>query len=794
MKKINFIPNLSTNIGFGLLFWLCSQVSFGQNYNAKLEGYVTDFATKKPIEGISVNVRQLRKGVTTDANGYYSISVLQGKYVIAFTGVGHQLAVKELKLYEDTRLDMEMKESAKDLDEVIVSGKKAEDNTRSVTMGTIKLNVSALKKIPVVFGETDILKALTLQPGVTTVGEGAGGFNVRGGRVDQNLVLLDEMPIFNTSHLLGFFANVNPDVVSDVSLYKGGIPANYGGRLSSLLTINTKNGNSEKWRLSWGAGPISARIMTEGPVIKDKLTLLVGARIAYPNWMISQFPDRYAKSRAFFYDGNAKLQYRLNKNNSIALSAYQSYDNFKFPDDTLYDWRSTAASLKWSSVINSKLSLDAVLVDSYYEFGMKGLKDFYGFYLKSSIEHQEAKVNFLYTPSEKHKIEWGANIINHKVSPSTLNPDGVESSINRQSIRDEFARETAGYVSWEFAITKLLSIQLGGRFSSFSQLGNGRVNNYEAGAPKTKESIIDSVSYSDGQVIKTYSGFEPRLSLKIGLDDNNSVKLSYNRMRQYLHLISNTTAISPVDFWKISDTHIQPQVGDQYAIGFFKNLNDDMFETSIEGYYKDILNMIEYKNGATLLLNPILETGLLNAIGKSYGVEISFKKNKGKITGQGSYTYSRSFAKVQTPFPLDLVNRGDWFPSNFDRPHNVVGSVSAQVGKGWTFAGNFTYTTGRPITYPDGLFIFNNQFGNNYSLRNADRLPDYHRMDLSISKDTRHSKDQKKYAVWNFSLYNLYGRNNAYSIYSTRFNRTNRFYQLSVLGSIIPSITFNLYY
>lgn len=789
----------SKNLFYFLLFLTMGvgmNQSFGQKNKdyIKIEGFVRDVKTKQPLEGISVTIRQTRKGVTTDKNGYYSFMVSPGYMVIAYTGVNFKLKIKDLNPFQNTTIDMEMEESAVDLEEVEIKGKRVADNTQSTAMGTIKLNISALKKIPVVFGETDILRALTLQPGVTTVGEGAGGFNVRGGRVDQNLVLLDEMPIFNTSHLLGFFANINPDVVSDVTLYKGSIPANYGGRLSSLLTINTKTGNPEKWKMAWGAGPISGRVLVEGPIIKDKLTFLGGARIAYPNWMISQFPARYSGSRAFFYDANIKLQYRLNKNNSLAFSGYQSYDNFKFPDDTLYDWHSTGASLKWNSIISSKLSVDAALVHSFYEFGMKGLKQFYGFYLTSSIQHQEAKINFLFNPSEKHKIEWGGNMINHQIAPGYLRPDGSESSINSKTIRSETAREFAGYGNWEFAITKLLSLQLGGRFSTFSQIGSGRVINYETGVPLSPETIKDSTTYGDGQTIKTYSGFEPRLSMKIGLNDNNSFKMSYNRTRQYLHLISNTTAISPVDFWKISDSYLKPQVADQYSVGFFKNLKEDMFETSIEGYYKDILNMVEYKNGATLLLNPYLETGLVNAIGKSYGIELSVRKAKGKTTGQVSYTFSRSFAKVETPFLSEFINKGDWFPSNFDRPNNLVISLSSQLGKGWTFGSNFTYTTGRPITYPDGLFVFNNQFGNNYSLRNADRLPDYHRLDFSISKDTRRSKEQKRYAVWNFSLYNFYGRNNAYSIYGTRFNRTNRFYQLSVLGSIIPSLTFNFYY
>ncbi len=761
---------------------------------AKVEGFVTDSKTKKPIVGASVYVRDIKKGVTTDDKGYYMIYVPFGDYTIAASSVTHRLKVRTLNINDDVRIDFDLDESAHDLDEVIITGKTMESNVKDVDMGVVKLNIQNLRKIPVVFGEADILKALMLQSGVSTVGEGAGGFNVRGGRVDQNLVLVDEIPIFNTSHLLGFFTNINPDVVQDVTLYKGGIPASYGGRLSSLLNVNTKNGNNEKVNFQWGIGPVSARVLAEGPIIKDKLTFLVGARGAYPNWIIKNFPDKYASSRASFYDANLKLQYKFNQNNRLSVSLYRSFDNFKFDEDTLYSWHSTAASATFSSAISKKLFLNISGVYSFYEFGLEGLQQTLEYKISNSILQKEAKMGLIYNPNDRHKIEIGGNYINYGLNPAFQRPIGDNSSVNTIQLEKEQANEMAAYISEEFIVSPKITVSAGLRYSMFEYLGSHTVRSFEEGVPKSVQSISSQRMAAEGEKIATYGGLEPRLALKIGVGELNSVKLSYNRTRQYLHLISNTTAISPVDFWKLSDNHITPQLADQVAMGVFRNFEDNTYETSVEGYYKDIPQMIEYKNGATLLLNPNIETDLLSAKGKSYGVEFNVKKNKGKFTGMASYTYSRTFVQVVTPFPIELVNGGNWYPSVYDRPHVTNLSGSLQIGKGWTVSGNFTYQTGRPTTYPDGQFSFNNTLVNNFSKRNEDRLPSYNRLDFSISKDTRKVKTQKRYSTWNFSLYNFYARRNPYSIYFTRQNLGTTSYRLSVLGTIIPSLTLNFYY
>ncbi|HEV7348282.1 TonB-dependent receptor [Telluribacter sp.] len=757
---------------------------------AVLSGTVRDAATKQPLSGVTVSIQELQQGTTTDENGQYTLTLPLGSYTVRFTGVGHYKVTRAIRLMDDTTLDLELLPSITELDELEVKGRRDDANVRSNDMGVVRLNVATLKKIPVVFGETDIVRSLMLQPGVSNVGEGAGGFNVRGGRVDQNLVLLDGAPLFNTSHLLGFFSNLNPDVVQDVTLYKGTIPARYGGRLSSALVMNTRTGSPDRWNVSGGVGTISSRLVVDGPVLGNKLTLMAGARLAYPNLIIKLFPDLFEGSKASFSDLNGKLTYQPNDRHRVALSAYHSADRFKFPADTTYGWKSGTATLRWNAVLSRTLSSEVSLLQSSYEFNVDSPKPFYEFSLRSQIRQREANAGFTFTPREAHKLEAGAGYIHYRLQPGSLRPDGAESSIRPLSIETELGQELSAYIQEEWTLSPSLTLTTGLRYVRFHTLGPYTRYLYEARVPSSPETLTDSISYGRGERVQSYGGWEPRLALRIGLGTNQSLKLSYNRSRQFLHLISNTTAISPVDFWKLSDPFVPPQVADQYSVGLFRNWKDNSIETSIEGYYKDITNLVEYRNGAELLLNPYLETALLSALGKAYGVEFAVNKTKGRLTGSLNYTYSRSLITTRTEFPGEAINRGAWYPTLFDRPHitNLTGSYT--LGKGWTGSANFTYTTGRPNTYPDGQYLVNGIPMINYSLRNADRLPDYHRLDMSISHDSRRTRDQTRYSVWVISLYNFYARKNPYSIYFQQF----RSYQLSVFGSIIPSVTWNFHY
>ena len=776
----------------GVLLLLCVSDIIAQT-RFTLSGTVTDVATGQPLPGVGVFFSGITRGVMTDSSGKYTVNLPKGGYTITVRMLGYKVETFNINLNQNISKPVQLATRVDQLAEVEIKTTKEDRNIKDTQMGVVKLEMKNLKKIPVVFGESDIIKALTLQPGITTVGEGAGGFNVRGGRVDQNLVLLDGMPIYNTSHLLGFLSSVNSDALSGVSLYKAGIPAQYGGRLSSLLEMNTKSGNAEKLTGSVGVGLITSKVVLEGPILKNKITFMVAGRVAYPNFMISQFPSPSDRSKAFFYDFNGKVQYRINTKNILTLNSYRSYDNFKFADDTLYFGKTQTLSLQYSSNINNHLSLNFQGVYCTYDFGTKGFKKDYEFSLSSRVQHNELRAFALYTPKEKLKAEIGINAIDYGISPGNLKPEASTSSIITLTLPKELAREISPYISVDWTINSQFSLQAGIRYSTFQNLGPKLVFNYADGQSRTSQSIQDSTLYGKNQSIQKYSGIEPRLSVRYALNKSSAIKISYNRMRQYVHLISNTTAISPVDFWKVSDTHVPPQIADQLALGLFKNFKDNTYETSIEAYYKDIQNLVEYKNGARLFFNPNLETELLAAKGIAYGIEGSIQKNKGRLKGSLSYTYSRTLAKVESEFPTEQINQGKWFPSTFDKPHNMSISIQQFLGNGWTLSSNFVYATGRPATYPDRTYRLLGKTVIDYSARNLDRIPDYHRLDASLLKDTRKTPEQKKYTTISLSFYNIYGRRNPYSIYFVRYNNSIRSYRLSVFGSIIPavSVTYN---
>ena len=745
------------------------------------------------VNGAPMNVQVLYTSTLANAQGVYTVKAPPDDYVVEVSAVGFIKKARFINLRKDSQLDFELSEQINQLEDVEISTQKAEGNVKSVEMSTIKLNVQMLKKLPVVFGESDIIRALTLQPGVTTAGEGAGGFSVRGGRTDQNLVLLDDAPIFNTSHLLGIFTSVNAEAVQNATLYKGGIPARYGGRLSSILTMTTKTSTDER-RMSAGVGPVSSNLLAHLPFKNKKGSFMLAGRAAYPNLMLGAFPKRLQGSRAFFYDLNASLQYRFTPKHSLTMTAYQSYDDFKFPEDTSYFWQSRIATAQWNTVLSSKFSVSAKAILSHYTYGVRGLTKDFEYELSSRLRHHEARTDFLYQPSDAHKIEGGASLIFYRFSPGSIKPTAEQSAIVSRSLADERARELSAYLSYDWRVSARIALQVGVRYAGFSNVGPTQVFEYAPDQPRSRESIIDTLQFGSGQTNFSFGGFEPRASLKIEVSDRQSFKMSYNRTRQFLHLISNTTAISPIDYWKLSNRYVPPQMADQFSVGYYQNFKDNAIQTSVEGFYKRNNQLVEYKDGASLLLNEHLETELLNATGYSYGVEVSAIKTKGRVTGSLSYTWSRSLVAVRPQFLAEQVNQGNYFPSLFDKPHNLTLAAQWFLGSGWTFAGNFLYQTGRPITYPDGQYSINENLIFNFSARNLDRLPDYHRLDVSFSRDSRRSKTQKKYNVLNISFYNLYARKNPYSIFFRQYVGNPRSYQLAVLGTVIPSITLTFHW
>lgn len=777
-------------IAFSLI--LISSPAFTQD-TYKIRGRVIDFDTRQPIKDVTVVVRRSTIGTITNDSGVFNLSVRVPNVTIVLSFVGYANTSRELRLLEkNEELTIELKKKANEmLDEVVVNAYKESGKVKSTEMNIVKINPELIKRAPLLFGEADIIKALILQPGVTNTGEGAGGYNVRGGNADQNLVLIDGAPVFNTSHLLGFYTSVTPDAVQDVTLYKGGMPAPYGGRLSSLLNMKIKTGNNTRMQYNGGIGPMSARFFLNGPLIKNKLTLTGGVRVAYPDPILNQLKDNFGASRAFFYDGILKAELTINPKNKLSVTGYRSYDRFKFDTLNSYNWETNLVTVNYSSEFNSKVSLKVNANYSQFNSTINNLEKFYEFKLKSSIAHKQVKPILTFKPNDKHTIDVGADYILYNITPGDRTPSSDSSSINAISIQKEQGRELAAFISDQVEFTDRISLQVGLRYAMYDYLGPKKVYQYEEGVPLSRETITDSISYEKNKSIQQYSGLEPRISLKLGLSDDLSMKLSYNRGQQFMHLISNTTSISPVDFWKLSDQYIKRQIGDQYSAGLFKTFKNAQYEMSVEMYYRTTKNMVQYKDGALLLQNPYIESALLNQRGRAYGIEFSAAKNFGKVTGQVNYTYSKAEGQILTPYPEELVNGGNYYPSEIDRPHNLSIITKIKMGRGWSFSSNFIFTSGRPATYPDGNYVLNGTIVTNYSKRNVDRLPAYHRLDAGFTWVSKRYAEQKRYSLWNFSFYNLYMHKNAYSIYFKREGTRLYAYRLSVVGGLIPSITWN---
>ncbi|RIV22676.1 TonB-dependent receptor [Fibrisoma montanum] len=755
---------------------------------------VRDAATQKPIPNASVLVAETNAGAQGDSLGVVRLTQPPGILTLYISAVGYFRIRESVTLNRPSTLDFSLKPRSVDLDEVDVRAQREDRNITDVRMGQIQLSIPQLKRMPVVLGEPDILKALVLQAGVTTAGEGAGGFNVRGGRADQNLVLLDGAPLFNTSHLLGFYTNVSSDVVQDVSLNKGAFSAQYGGRVSSLLLMSTRSGGTDRWRVSGGISPVSGRVVVDGP-ISSKVTLLAGGRIAFPTYILRAFPAPSVRnSRAFFYDGNLKLTFTPSPQQTIALSAYRSEDSFQFPGDTLYGWQSNVVTGRWSYLVQPNLQVSLLGLYSGYRLRVDGVTPGLTFRFGSSIDQREGKADVTYTLNQKHKLQAGVNAILYQVQTGEVTPTGDQSSINPQRIAPEHGREGGIYVNTEWELTPSVTLQAGLRYSVYAFTGPRTVYSYAGDVPRSPETRTDSSRFGRSQTIQTYGGLEPRLGLRVQLAAHTALKASLSRTRQYINLVSNTTAITPLDFWKLSDSYVPPQIADQVSVGLFQNLRDNAIELSLEAYYKKLQNQIEYRYGANLILNPTLETDLLRAEGRAYGIEAGISKNQGRLTGQFNYTYARSLIATRTPFTELQINGGAYYPSYIDRPHTLNLQTRWLLPHNWSFSTNFVYYTGIPATYPDGRYTYDGEPVQDYSRRNADRVPDYHRLDVAFSKDTRFNKTQRRYGIWTLGLYNVYARRNPYSIYFTRTNQRTQAYRLSVFGTLIPSIAYNFYF
>jgi len=760
--------------------------------NASLAGYVRDVASGSPVVGAAVYIEKPMTGVATDQFGFYSITLPKGRHELKIKSIGMKSTERQIMLYADGKLNIDLDEEVTPLKEVVVQSER-DVRVSGMQMGVEKLDIKTMKQMPLALGETDIMKVVLSLPGVQTVGEGTVGLNVRGGATNQNLILFNDATIYNPSHLFGFFSTFNPDVLNTVELYKSGISAEYGGRLSSVLDVTSREGNLKKFAGSGGISPITGRLSFEGPIIKEKLSFLIGARSTYSDWILGRLNTAALKnSEASFYDLNAHLSHEVNDKNNLYLSAYMSKDKFRLNNDTAYHYSDKNISFKWKHVFNNKIY--GVLTTGYsnYDYAITSdINPAEAFNMKFAIQQTNAKLDFSYFPNPKHTFNFGISTIYYKLSPGNRQPQGDESILTPIELQQERGLESAVYVGENFELTQNLSLYAGIRYSYYQFLGPKDVYTYPSGAPKEEASIQDTIQYASGKTIATHHGPEPRISIRYSLSMSASVKFSYNRMRQYIQMLSNTTAIAPTDIWKLSDSHIMPQIGDQYSVGFYKNLKGNLIEFSIEAYYKSMTNSVDFKNSALLLLNPHIETDVINAEGKAYGVELLLKKSAGKLNGWISYTYSRSLLQANSIHSSETVNSGKYYPSSYDKPHAVNFISNYKFSRRFNFSLNMTYSTGRPITLPIAKYDLGGNPRLYYSERNQFRIPDYFRVDVSINIEGNHKIKKLAHSSWTLAIYNLTGRQNAYSVFFTSKDNKISGYKLSVFGRPIPTITYN---
>ncbi|MDQ2720188.1 MAG: TonB-dependent receptor [Bacteroidota bacterium] len=760
--------------------------------NVNLAGYIRDAQTGESLTGAMIYVEKPHVQVASDQFGYYSITLSAGRHTLNVIAQGMFDTKRQLMLYSDGKFNIDMDEKILKLKEVKVEVGK-ERNVRSTIMGTNRLDIVAMKQIPTAFGEVDVLRAVLSLPGVKSVGEASTGLNVRGGATDQNLILFNGANIYNPSHLFGFFSAFDPDVIKDVTLYKSSIPANFGGRISSVLDITSLDGNDKKITGSAGIGPLTSKVTLEGPIIKDKTTFVAGVRTTYSDWLFKILPKEYNKSSASFQDATIHISHKVDNKNNIYLNGYISGDKFNLNSDTSYQYHNKNANIKWKHTFNNRFYGVLTAGIDHYDYKVAGYDNPVNAYALSYVINQyKASADFSYFLNNKHKLAFGASSLLYNIHSGSFVPFGKESLVIADTIEAEHALESAVYFSDQYNISPKFSVEAGIRYSLYNYLGPKHINTYAPGLPRQESNITGTDFYPAGKIIKTYRGPEYRASARYSLSDNTSLKASYNTLSQYIHMLSNTTAISPTDIWKLSDPNIKPQQGSQVSFGFYKNLKSNTIETSVELYYKWIKNYLDYKSGAVLIMNHHIETDVFTTKGKSYGIEFLVKKSTGKLNGWASYTFSRSLIRENDPLAGELINGGNYYPTNFDQPHNATMIGNYRITHRYSVSLNVSYSTGRPITLPVGVYDYAGSARLLYSDRNGYRIPDYFRTDFSMNIDGNHKVKQVTHNSWTFGVYNWTGKKNAYSVYFISQNGGIHGYKLSIFGSAIPFITYNI--
>jgi hypothetical protein len=758
-----------------------------------IKGRVLNAKTKQPMQRANIQVSD-NQFAATDENGRYQLSLMPGAYALNFTFLNYEDKFIDLGAYADGEINLEMDEVPIMLAEVVIQDRTAKEITTN-TIGLTQLTIRDIKRAPPVLGEADLIKQIQTLAGVTTVGEAASGFNVRGGSVDQNLILYDGMPVFNSSHVFGFFSAFNAEAVRDVSFYKGGIPSEYGGRASSVMDIKSKDGDYKKWNGNAGIGMITSNLMINGPIHKDKTTIAASARSTYSDWLIHSVKTNYAdlsNSSVYFYDATLKLTHLFNERTKLSMTGYSSKDSFRLAGDSTYQWTNAVGSAKLDHQFSSGLGSEFEFGVSSYGYTLKNVDSLTALNLSYRITTSVLKAGFHYDEGQ-HKVNFGWQLLHYKFEPGTLKPTTPGSNAKYISLDKQYSIENAFYLSDNLQLNDQLSMEAGLRIPTFISFGPASVYTYKPGEPRDVTTITDTLHFSSGQPIKTYLGLEPRVSLRWMKTPTASFKFGYNRIYQYLHLITNTTAVTPVDIWQPSGYYFKPQLADQVSLGYFKDLREKKYGLSIEGFYKNVQNVLDFKDGAQLILNNHLETDLLQGRGWSYGIETSVIKNIGRLTGSLNYTYSRSFRQIAGPTASESINGGHPYRSNFDQPHIVNVSWKYSLTRRYFFTGNWTYHTGRPVTIPVAAIPFENMSVAYFSGRNQYRIPDYHRLDIAFVFEGNHKRKKRGEATWILSIYNVYGRRNPYSVFfKSSGSGIPEPYQLSILGSPLPSLSYNV--
>lgn len=753
-----------------------------------LTGYLKDAVTGEPLVGATVYIKALGIGTSVDEKGFYTLRVPRGQHVVTFTFVSYAPQEVSLPLTDNLTYSVKLIAQGVQTGEVVVTSRRAEDNVQSTEMGVTRLDIKTIKLVPALMGEVDVIRTILLLPGVSTVGEGAAGFNVRGGGIDQNLILMDDAPVMSGSHLFGMFSVFNPDAVSDLKLVKGGIPAQYGGRLSSLLDVRLKNGSTEKFNATGGIGTISSRLALDGPIQKGKSSFAIAGRRSYADLFLKLVPAQ-KDNAAYFYDLTAKASFQLGPRDGLYLSGYLGRDVFSFGKAFFMDYGNTLGSARWSHTFSDRLSANVTGLVSNYGYHLNVPSGANGFDWQSGILNRTGKVDFTYRQNAGSTLNFGLSGTYYTVRPGSVTPSDAASIFPTRELPDQTAGEFNAYVDREHTLSERLAVQYGLRLSSFHYLGPGKAVTY-AGPDGVQKTVVSEQEYGKHKDIAEYVNLEPRASLRYTLTPSSSLKASYNRTVQNLHLISNTTASSPLDVWSLSTNNIKAEHADQVAVGYFRNFRENAYEASVEVFGKTMDNQVDYINGADVLLNERVEADLLYGKGRAYGAEFYVKKNTGRFTGWVSYTLSRSERKING------LNNNEWYVTKYDKTHNlsVVGMYA--LNPRWALSGTFAYGTGIATTMPDSRFEYDGLLIPNVTgdVRNNYRVPAYHRLDLSATWQQKRNAGRRWQGEWVFSLYNAYGRKNPYSI-SLRQNADapgqTEAVRLAIFAAPLPSVTYN---